>query len=126
MPDPTLRVALVDDNADILESLSLVVELLGHQSLRCATGEDAVTRIASWQPHVALVDVGLPGMSGYDVARTVRATMNGDAPVLIAVTGWNRDEDLRRAKEAGFDRHVVKPLDLSALRVLLDDVASAL
>lgn len=125
MPLSALRVALVDDNADVLEMLSVVIELLGHESVRCATGEEAVERITTWRPHVALVDVGLPDMSGYDVARTVRSTVGKDV-VLVALTGWNRDEDLLRAQEAGFDRHVVKPLDLPQLRSLLDEVATAL
>ena len=122
MPLASLRVALVDDNADILESMSMVMQLLGHESAMCSDGPSALDCIANWHPHVAFVDLGLPGMSGLDVARTVRERYNGTAPVLIAMTGWGRDVDRTRALEAGFHKHVTKPVDLSQLRSLLNEV----
>lgn len=118
-----LRVVLVDDNADILESLAMVIQLLGHQSECCNDGEQGIERIASWKPHLALVDVGLPGISGHDVARAVRSSGAPDMPYLVAMTGWSRDEDRARIYAAGFDRHMVKPLEMSQLRELLQDVS---
>ena len=122
MPANSLRVALVDDNADILESMSMVMQLLGHESATCSDGRSALECIETWHPHVAFVDLGLPGMSGLDVARAVRERHNGSTPMLIAMTGWGRDVDRERALEAGFHKHVTKPLDLSQLRTLLGDV----
>jgi CheY-like chemotaxis protein len=115
------RVLIVDDNAEILESLAMVLELLGHHVETVDNGEAALVCLAQRPPHVALIDVGMPGMSGYDVARRARALVQPEHhTVLVAMTGWGRDEDRVRAFEAGFDSHVVKPVDLQRLRALLD------
>ena len=123
MDSSALRIAVVDDNADIRETLSMVIQLLGHESAVCSTGELALECIARWQPHVALIDISLPGMSGFDVARRVCASTVGSSPMLIAMTGWGRDEDRARSREAGFHKHLVKPVDLPQLRALFDEVA---
>lgn len=80
---------------------------------------------AHWQPHVLLLDIGLPGMDGLEVARRIRGTGAGAQPVLIALTGWGQREDLRRSHEAGMDHHLVKPVDIDALEQLLQDLAQA-
>ncbi|QJR35941.1 response regulator [Gemmatimonas groenlandica] len=126
-PPPTARLAtahrvlVVDDSLDMLESMSLVLRLLGHEVMTASSGEDALEVIANWQPHIALIDVGMPGMSGYELARRVRAGAAPRQAVLIAVTGWGRDADRARAAAAGFDRHVVKPVDLPRLEALLSE-----
>lgn len=126
MSSPPLRVAIIDDSADILESLSMVIRVLGHESECCADGETGLECITRWRPHLALVDVSLPGLSGYDVARGVRALDAAPSPVLIAMTGWSREQDRVRVQEAGFDRHVVKPLDFAQLRTILAEIQSSL
>lgn len=122
-PLPSLRIVLVDDNADILESMAMVLNALGHETQTCLTGELAVERITEWKPDAAIVDATLPGISGYDVARAIGAASLTPDPVLVAMTGWDRDEDRQRSLEAGFGIHVVKPLDLQQLRTLLSDIS---
>lgn len=122
-PQQSLRIVLVDDNADILESMAMVLNVLGHVTETCLTGELAVERIVEWKPDAAIVDASLPGISGYDVARAVGAAALTPDPVLVAMTGWDRDEDRQRSQEAGFGIHVVKPLDLQQLRTLLDEIS---
>lgn len=117
---------MVDDNPDILESMEMVLSALGHEIATCACGEQAVETITAWRPDAAFVDASLPGISGYDVARTICATAITPAPILIAMTGWDRDEDRQRAIDSGFAVHAVKPLDLPQLRTLLDDIAARL
>ena len=114
------RILLVDDNADVLESLGMVLRLLNQEVEAVATGEQALQRLEEWQPHLALIDVGMPGMSGYEVAQRARNCAWGMRLELIAMTGWGRDEDRARALAAGFNQHVVKPIDLAQLRALLD------
>lgn len=117
----SMRVLVVDDNRDILESLSMVIELLGHEVELADNGEAALESLRTRPPHLALIDVSLPTMSGYEVARRARhATPTSSFTRLIAMTGWGRDEDRARALDAGFDAHVLKPLDLQRLRELLD------
>ena len=114
------RILLVDDNADLLESLAMVLRHLNQEVEAVSTGEQALRRLQEWQPHLSLIDVGMPGMSGYEVAQRARTNLWGSRLVLIAMTGWGRDEDRARALAAGFDQHVVKPIDLAQLRSLLD------
>ena len=109
------RVLVVDDNPDQLESLGLLFELMGHEVCLTATGPDALTVIASFKPDVAIVDIGLPGMSGYDVARALRADPATAGVILVAVSGYAQEEDRRRAREAGFDSLLAKPADTEEL-----------
>jgi CheY-like chemotaxis protein len=117
------RVLIVEDNADIRESLSLVLGVWGHEVLLAATGDQGLAMAVEEQPDVALIDIGLPGMSGYDVARELRAR-GRKSPTgirLIALTGYGQASDRQRAADAGFDAHLVKPVDPEVLRPLLDD-----
>lgn len=120
----SLRIVVVDDNADILESMEMVLTALGHEATTCASGEDALETITRGLPDAAFIDASLPGISGYEVARAIRAAGVQPTPVLVAMTGWDRDEDRRRAEDSGFAIHAVKPLDLEMLRAVLDDIIS--
>lgn len=122
------RVLAVDDSVDLLESLAMVLRLLGHEVETAPDGETALETIRAWRPDVALVDIGLPGLSGYDVARAVRATDSTAPdplrPVLVAMTGWGRESDRSAAIEAGFDMHIVKPVGLARLQQLFRELPS--
>src|SRR5262249_53980080 len=105
----TLRVLVVDDNIDSAASLAMLIKTLGHDVHTVHDGLAAVEAAISLQPDLVLLDIGMPGLNGYDAARRIRA-QQGDRPIrLIALTGWGQDEDRRRSHEAGFDAHLVKP-----------------
>jgi PAS domain S-box-containing protein len=111
------RILVVDDNQDSAESLALLLEIYGHEVQVAFTGPAALDRARTFLPDVVLLDIGLPGMDGYEVARQLRAERDGCR--LVALTGYGQDEDRRRSREAGFDHHLIKPVDLEALvRVL--------
>jgi PAS domain S-box-containing protein len=108
------RILAVDDNRDSAESLALLLRHLGNDVKTAHDGPSAVSAAEEFRPDIVLLDIGLPGMNGYEVARHIRRQRGRDV-TLIAVTGWGNDEDRRRAHEAGFDQHLVKPMDLRAL-----------
>lgn len=113
------RVLVVEDNVDAAESLGMLIELLGHEVRVVHNGPAALDAIRREPPEMALVDIGLPGMDGYEVARSIRACPRGAITVLVALTGYGRDEDKQQARAAGFDHHLTKPVDMDALRDLL-------
>jgi signal transduction histidine kinase/CheY-like chemotaxis protein len=113
------RILVVDDNRDSAISLSLMLKLMGHVVETSHDGLQAVEAAGSFLPDVALVDIGLPGLNGYEVCRQIRQQSWGTEMVLIALTGWGQDEDKRRSKEAGFNFHLVKPVDVAILENLL-------
>jgi CheY-like chemotaxis protein len=116
MPAITRRRALVvDDNRDAAESLAMLLSLDGHDVQAVFTPEQALERVATFQPEVMLLDIGLPGMDGYEVARRVRALPGGRQIRLIALTGYGQTEDRRRALAAGFNDHLVKPVEPARL-----------
>lgn len=115
---PTLRILVVDDNADAADSFSLVLEMLRQEVRVVYDGERALEMIDTWRPDVVFLDIGLPGMSGFEVAARVKARANNTA-LLVALTGYGSTEDRARALAAGFDMHVVKPVDPERLRALL-------
>jgi two-component system CheB/CheR fusion protein len=119
------RVLLVDDNVQAAESLALLVKLWGHDARIAHNGPDALAAARSYQPDVALLDIGLPGMDGYETARSLRAEPGLQDVLLVATTGYGRDEDRHRAREAGFHHHMVKPLDLDRLHDLLNTAEPA-
>jgi len=107
------RVLVVDDNRDAADTLSLLLRIHGHD-VKTAYGGDEALRIAeAWHPDLVLLDIGLPVLDGYQVARSLRA--RGMTANLIAVTGYGQPEDVRRARDAGFDAHMVKPVDFDRL-----------
>jgi len=112
---PARRVLIVDDNVDAADSLALVLQLDGHLTRTGYSAHDALDLAAAFEPEVVLLDIGLPEMDGYEVARRIRAAGRSDAMKLIALTGYGQVEDLRRAQEAGFDDHLVKPVDFDRL-----------
>jgi CheY-like chemotaxis protein len=116
------RVLLVDDHRDSRRMLGMMLELSGHQILEAGDGSAAVSMAMSERPDVAIVDIALPGIDGYEVARRIRAHPGTRDIVLIALTGYGYEEDLRCAIEAGFDLHLVKPVESGRLA---DAVAQA-
>jgi signal transduction histidine kinase len=113
------RILLADDNADALESLAMVLRLRGHQVFSAPNGAVALETAARHVPEVALLDIGMPLIDGYEVARRIRAQTWGKGVKLVALTGWGQESDRLRSQEAGFDTHLVKPLDLDKLTALL-------
>ncbi|WP_280150404.1 ATP-binding protein [Piscinibacter sp. XHJ-5] len=113
------RILIVDDNVDAAVSLSMMLKLMGHETLTVHDGEAAVEAASSFRPHVVLLDIGLPKLNGYDACRRMRAIAGGEHVVLIALTGWGQDEDKRHSKDAGFNFHMIKPVDPQALHRLL-------
>ncbi len=111
--DVPRRVLLIDDNEDAAESLAMMLRADGHEVRTGFGPQDALTLAADWQPDVVLLDIGLPGMDGYEVARRLRAA--GTSARLVALTGYGQPEDMQRSAEAGFDDHLVKPVGLAAL-----------
>ncbi len=114
-PSPSRRVLVVDDNRDAALSLATLLDLEGFRTAVAHDGVHALQCIADFVPDVVLLDIGLPGMSGYDVCRAIRATPAGKSMQLVALTGWGQTDDRRQSQEAGFDAHLVKPVEHAAL-----------
>ena len=120
----SLRVLIVDDNVHAAESLALVVKLWKHDARVAHDGPGAIRIAETYQPQVVLLDIGLPGMDGYSVAGQLRSRPEFRDVLLIAMTGYGRDEDQQRSLSVGFNRHLVKPIDFAELQALLDAVGS--
>lgn len=114
-----IRILVVEDNADAGEMLKELLEFDGYTVALAASGQEAVQRAPGFAPHVVLCDIGLPGMDGYQVARAFRAHGALAGAELVAITGYGQDEDRTRARDAGFDRHLTKPVNPSELETLL-------
>jgi CheY-like chemotaxis protein len=114
-----LRILIVEDSRDAADSLRMLLELLGHQVEVAYSGPEGVRRARQWRPDVVLCDIGLPGLDGYEVAGELRHDPATAKARLIAITGYGQEEDRRRAREAGFDHHLTKPVDPVALQPLL-------
>jgi PAS domain S-box-containing protein len=115
------RILVADDNRDAATSLATLLALDGHEVRIANDGAQALAAAEAFRPHVALLDIGMPMRNGYEVARAIRDAAWGKEIALAAVTGWGQSEDKRRAKEAGFDRHFTKPLDLDVLAAFLNE-----
>jgi CheY-like chemotaxis protein len=113
------RILVVDDNVDAAETLSELLRCLGADVVTVHDGPTALECVRTHKPSAAVLDIGMPGMDGYEVARRARASSEGDDLTLIALTGWGNEEDRRRSREAGIDHHLVKPVDLRVLEDLL-------
>ncbi|MGJ0514298.1 MAG: hybrid sensor histidine kinase/response regulator [Methylomicrobium sp.] len=120
LPNGGLRVLVVDDDADVRMSTALLLELNGYEVKMADSGEQAITQIGNFHPDVVLLDIGMPGKNGYQVAQSIRRLPNGGDLLLIALSGYGQAEDLARSQEAGFDHHLVKPLNLAMLYNLLE------
>jgi len=121
-----LRVLIVEDNLDAAEMLDRVVTSLGHLTTVAHDGATAVALAMQFVPDVMFLDIGLPVMNGYEVARTLRDVPELSGVHIAAVTGWGQEEDRRKAREAGFDSHFTKPLSPAALEGVLGTVAERL
>ena len=117
-----LRILLCDDQPDIVKSLALLFESQGYETALTYDGQSAVAKAREWKPHLAFLDIGLPDLSGYDVAREIRNLPFGRDIMLVAFTGYGKPEDVRQADEAGFDHHVKKGGD----PVVLVEIAARL
>lgn len=118
------RILVVDDNRDAGDTIGMILEMLGAEVHIVRDGPSALAALNSYRPQTVLLDIGLPGMDGYEVARRARQLPRGRDLTLVAVTGWGQAEDRRRSKEAGMDHHLVKPVDIAALEKLLATVAA--
>jgi signal transduction histidine kinase/CheY-like chemotaxis protein len=118
-PLPSRRILIVDDSRDGGESLAMLLRVLGAEVALAHSGRSALECVDTFRPDVVLLDIGMPGMDGYEVARRIRANPANRSMSLIALTGWGQDEDRRRSVAAGFNHHLVKPADIEQLRQLL-------
>jgi CheY-like chemotaxis protein len=116
---PNARILVVDDNEDAGRSLVRILTLRGNDVHIAHDGKSAVELAATLQPEVILMDVGMPDMNGYEAVRRIREQRIGIRPVIVAVTGWGREDDRIQSSQAGCDGHLVKPIDLSELDRLL-------
>ena len=116
------RVLVVDDNTDGAEMLATLLSMDGHDVRTAASGPAALETLEDFHPHIAFLDIGLPGMSGYELARRIRADPRLAGITLIAVTGWGQDEDRRQSKEAGMDDHLTKPVDPRAVQAFVAQI----
>ncbi|MDC3989144.1 PAS domain S-box protein [Polyangium jinanense] len=124
-PTASRRILLVDDNPDVAESLSMLLRIAGHEVHTVHDGPAALEAARTFRPEVVLLDIGLPGMNGYEVARRLRQDPDQGQAILVALTGYGHDEDRRRTKEAGFSAHLVKPVDLVKLDAILASVGAS-
>jgi len=118
-PARSRDVLIVEDNADARETLKRMLELEGHRVRVAEDGVSALDTVRAAAPEIALIDIGLPHMDGYELARRIRALQSDKHPYLVAVTGYGLPDDRRRTREAGFDLHLVKPVDPAALAAVL-------
>jgi CheY-like chemotaxis protein len=121
--DRRRRLLVVEDNVDARETLRTLLEALGHEVHEAADGEAGVAAALERQPDLVFVDIGLPRLDGYEVARRLRAANLGAR--LVALTGYGRDDEVQRARDAGFDEHLLKPATLEQLRAAIEAVAAA-
>jgi signal transduction histidine kinase len=113
------KILVADDNNDALETLALLLEMAGHDVVKATTGQEALDFAKDQQPDIALLDIGMPHLNGYEVAKRIRALPSGQRMTLVAVSGWGQNEDKRRSSEAGFNLHLVKPVDFDAVEKIL-------
>jgi len=119
LPHLGTRVLIVDDNVDSASSLATMFELLGCRAETAHDGLAAVREVETFVPDLAVLDIGLPGISGHEAARRIRQLPAGRTLLLVAVSGWGQEADRKRSIEAGFDHHLVKPVDIEALKAML-------
>ncbi|MBC8024547.1 MAG: response regulator, partial [Steroidobacteraceae bacterium] len=118
-----VRVLVVDDNVDAADSLALMLQASDQETRAVYDGPTALRLFETFRPHLVLLDIGMPHMNGYDVARALRSLPSGADTLVAAITGWGQEADKTRAREAGFDRHFTKPISESSLRALIAEAA---
>jgi CheY-like chemotaxis protein len=116
------RVLVVDDNCDAAESLTMLLRLYGAEVRDVNDGESALQTLSSFHPSVIFLDIGMPGMDGFEVASEIRKRTDGQDVTIVALTGWGQDEDRQRTRDSGFDHHLVKPAELSDLQAIMASV----
>lgn len=118
-----LRILVADDERDQVATLAALLADEGHEVRAVYRGSEVLRVVRDFDPDVALIDIGMPGMTGYDAAREIRQVLGGTRPLLVAVTGWKQSSDRILAKLAGFDHHLAKPFDPGALLELIEPLA---
>ena len=113
------RVLIADDNHDAADTLAMLLEMGGYEVCVARDGEEAVSMAASFQPDAILLDIGMPRLDGYGACERIRLLCGAGAAFIVALTGWGNDSDKERARAAGFDRHLVKPVDPAQLLEIL-------
>jgi CheY-like chemotaxis protein len=116
------RILVVDDNVDAAETISMLLKIKGHQVHVRHSGQEGVDAAESLRPEVVILDISMPGMNGYDACRLIREQPWGKRILVIALTGFGQEEDIRLSREAGFDSHFVKPVDFALLTDLLNQL----
>ena len=119
-----MRILVADDERDQVATLALLLADEGHEVRAVYRGADVLRMVRDFDPDIALIDIGMPGMTGYDVAREIRQVFGGTRPLLIAVTGWKQSSDRILARLAGFDHHLAKPFDPNLLLELIKPLAA--
>ncbi|MGH2746244.1 MAG: ATP-binding response regulator [Thermoleophilaceae bacterium] len=114
-----LRILVIDDNRDAAESLCMLLDLLGHETRAAHDGPSGLDITKEFRPQAVFIDIGMPGMSGYEVCGRLRKLTHTEDVVCVALTGFGAEEDRERSRDAGFDHHLVKPLEIAALRDIL-------
>jgi PAS domain S-box-containing protein len=117
------RILVVDDNVGAARLLSIILKAIGHEVQTASNGQEAVERGRAFEPEIVFMDIGMPVMDGYQAARRIRSEAWGRGITLIALTGWGQDEDRQKACDAGFDRHLVKPVEPDTIRAILAELA---
>jgi CheY-like chemotaxis protein len=115
------RVLIADDNHDAAVSLSMLLQAMGHDTRVVHDGVEALEEAEIFRPDIVLLDIGMPRLDGYETARRLASQPWAAATQIVAVTGWGQETDRQRAKDAGFHRHLVKPVDLDALREVMSE-----
>jgi CheY-like chemotaxis protein len=113
------RILVVDDNHDTADTLAMLLQASGHDARTAADGPQALAQLKYYKPDMVVLDIGLPGMDGYTIARQMRAQPDLESTTLVALTGYDREEDRRKSLEAGFNHYLVKPVELKDLVALL-------
>jgi CheY-like chemotaxis protein len=119
------RILIADDNRDAARGLALMLAMEGHEVRTAYDGVEALQIAEDFLPEVVLLDIGMPRLDGYETARRLRQRPGGESIFLVAQTGWGQEDDKQRAKQAGFDRHLVKPLDPDALNQVLSQAVQS-
>jgi CheY-like chemotaxis protein len=121
---PERRILIVDDNRDSADSLAMLLEITGNTTYMAHDGVEALEAMEKYRPEVVLLDIGLPRLDGHEVCRRVREKSWGKTIVIIALTGWGQEDDRRKSEEAGFNGHLVKPVDYDELLELLSSLTT--
>ncbi len=113
------RILIVDDNQDAADSLTVLLQYQGHEVVTAYNGEEGLKCARTLRPHLVFLDLGMPRMDGIEAAQQLRSLPGGERMMLIALTGWGQEQDQQRTRMAGFDRHLLKPIDLGKLNEIL-------